>query len=410
MARSELLGVRWDHKGAVGSPYAFTLTDIVITDAEAAAVDWADITSWAVVCYDSAGSAVTAFAPTVTPGATDTVEVSWTAAQATAQGLGHVTYQLTAYVLGSGPLPLVAGTFTLVAPGTPGVATSVSQAFTGYIGSNSASFTAVLGVAPVVGGGGGGANLAYTTGASTGIVTSDSGTDATIPAATGAIAGLLTAANYTKLSGIETAATADMTAAEILAALVTVDGTGSGLDADTLDGTSSAGFATAGHDHSGAYQPLATVLTNTTAAFTTAQETKLSGIETAATADMTAAEILAALLTVDGAGSGLDADLLDGNSSAAFQPIATVLTNTTAAFTTAQETKLSGIATGAIAGIRVEDEGSSTVATATALNFVGSAVTVTDAGSGEATVTITGGGSSDPLDGNAIIAQRIFVR
>lgn len=63
---------------------------------------------------------------------------------------------------------------------------------------------------------------------------------------------------------------------------------------------------------------LGTVLANTTASFTTADETKLDGIESGATADQSAAEILAALLTVDGAGSGLDADLLDGNSSAAF--------------------------------------------------------------------------------------------
>lgn len=39
---------------------------------------------------------------------------------------------------------------------------------------------------------------------------------------------------------------------------------------------------------------------------------------------MTAAQILAALLTVDGAGSGLDADLLDGSSSAAFVQAALV--------------------------------------------------------------------------------------
>jgi hypothetical protein len=43
---------------------------------------------------------------------------------------------------------------------------------------------------------------------------------------------------------------------------------------------------------------------------------KLDGIESGATADQSAAEILAALLTVDGSGSGLDADLLDGQSSA----------------------------------------------------------------------------------------------
>jgi len=43
-----------------------------------------------------------------------------------------------------------------------------------------------------------------------------------------------------------------------------------------------------------------------------ADGTKLDGIETAATADQTAAEILTAIKTVDGGSSGLDADLLDG--------------------------------------------------------------------------------------------------
>lgn len=61
-----------------------------------------------------------------------------------------------------------------------------------------------------------------------------------------------------------------------------------------------------------------TVLAATTASFLIADASKLDGIEAGATADQSAAEILAALLTVDGAGSGLDADLLDGNSSAAF--------------------------------------------------------------------------------------------
>jgi hypothetical protein len=58
-----------------------------------------------------------------------------------------------------------------------------------------------------------------------------------------------TAGDITKLSGIETGATADMTAAEILTAIKTVDGSGSGLDADTLDGSSSAAFAAAVHAH-----------------------------------------------------------------------------------------------------------------------------------------------------------------
>lgn len=46
--------------------------------------------------------------------------------------------------------------------------------------------------------------------------------------------------------------------------------------------------------------------------FTSALKTKLDGIETGATADQTASEILTALLTVDGATSNLDADKLDG--------------------------------------------------------------------------------------------------
>ncbi len=77
-------------------------------------------------------------------------------------------------------------------------------------------------------------------------------------------------------------------------------------------------FATAAHTHTGVYQPLDAVLTATTASFLTTDETKLDAIENNATADQTASEILTLLLTVDGAGSGLDADLLDGNSSAAF--------------------------------------------------------------------------------------------
>lgn len=51
------------------------------------------------------------------------------------------------------------------------------------------------------------------------------------------------------------------------------------------DARGDARYSALGHNHTGTYQPLATVLTNTTAVFTTAQETKLSGIATAATAN-----------------------------------------------------------------------------------------------------------------------------
>jgi len=52
--------------------------------------------------------------------------------------------------------------------------------------------------------------------------------------------------------------------------------------------------------------------------FTDADHTKLNGIESGATADQTAAEILTAIKTVDGSGSGLDADTLDGSHASAF--------------------------------------------------------------------------------------------
>lgn len=109
-----------------------------------------------------------------------------------------------------------------------------------------------------------------------------------------------------------------MSAAEILAELVTVDGTGSALDADTLDGLSSASFALAADVQ--AADILALLLT-VDGPGTTLDADTLDGISSAAFAldsDIEAADILALLLTVDGAGTGVDADLLDGQSSAAF--------------------------------------------------------------------------------------------
>lgn len=77
-----------------------------------------------------------------------------------------------------------------------------------------------------------------------------------------------------------------------------------------LDGKQASGsYAAASHTHiiadvtglqtaldgkqaAGSYQPLATVLTNTTAAFTTAQETKLAGVAAGATANSSDATLL----------------------------------------------------------------------------------------------------------------------
>lgn len=52
-----------------------------------------------------------------------------------------------------------------------------------------------------------------------------------------------------KVNGIEAGATADQTGSEILTALLSVDGTGSGLDADKLDGIEASSFSQTSHNH-----------------------------------------------------------------------------------------------------------------------------------------------------------------
>jgi len=61
-----------------------------------------------------------------------------------------------------------------------------------------------------------------------------------------------------------------------------------------------------------------TINGTTSVAFTSSDHSKLDGIEASATADQSAAEILTAIKTVDGSGSGLDADTLDGYDSSRF--------------------------------------------------------------------------------------------
>lgn len=142
----------------------------------------------------------------------------------------------------------------------------------------------------------------------------------------------------------------------------------------------------------------------------------------------TAARLLAKLLTVDGAGSALDADLLDGQHASALldranhtgaqaigtvtglqaaldakaplaspaltgtptAPTATAGTNTTQIASTAFVQAALAAAGGAIA---LEDDGVQVLAAATRINFVGA--TVADAGSGEATVTIDASAAAD---------------
>jgi hypothetical protein len=115
--------------------------------------------------------------------------------------------------------------------------------------------------------------------------------------------GAMSAADKVKLDGVEGGATADQTAQEVLDALKTVDGDGSGLDADLLDGSQHRGLG--GGEH-------AIVIPSAHGFMSGADKAKLDDIEAGATGDPTAAEILDALKTVDGSASGLDADRVDG--------------------------------------------------------------------------------------------------
>jgi hypothetical protein len=113
---------------------------------------------------------------------------------------------------------------------------------------------------------------------------------------TGTVDGRDIASDGSKLDGIESGATADQSASEILTLIKTVDGASSGLDADLLDGQSSAYYATASSVT--ALAALDPIITLTGAVTGTGTMTNLGNvtIATTATADPT--------LTLSGDASG----------------------------------------------------------------------------------------------------------
>lgn len=121
-----------------------------------------------------------------------------------------------------------------------------------------------------------------------------------------------------------------VTAAAILAKLVTVDGAGSGLDADLLDGQHASAFLTvSGFTAAAILAKLITV----DGAGSGLDADLLDGQHASAfltLAAFTGSAVLSRLLTVDGAGSGLDADLLDGKHASAFVQLAALTTGTNA--------------------------------------------------------------------------------
>jgi hypothetical protein len=103
----------------------------------------------------------------------------------------------------------------------------------------------------------------------------------------------------------------------------------SNVDVPTLEGNVAAAFATAGHDHDATYAPLMHVGSGTghpeagasDGMMSAADKLKLNAIEASADVNLTPTELRTQLKTVDGSGSGLDADLLDGSSLSAFSAV-----------------------------------------------------------------------------------------
>ena len=148
-------------------------------------------------------------------------------------------------------------------------------------------------------------NLAYTAGVSNGVVTSDSGDNATIPLADGTNAGLFSAAEKSKLSAIEAGAQADQNASEVVssasgnltstnvqAALQELQGDIDSLGAETND----LGITHNASDidvtiENGSDITIEAATTTEAGAMTAADKTKLDGIEANAKDDQSASQV-----------------------------------------------------------------------------------------------------------------------
>jgi len=111
------------------------------------------------------------------------------------------------------------------------------------------------------------------------------------------------------------------TASDVLTKIKTVDGSGSGLDADTLDSLQVTSLVSNNYfqDNSGGGDVANSYLIATFTSnnyIQTQLGTKLNS------SSYTASDVLTKIKTVDGSGSGLDADLLDGQEASAFQTVA----------------------------------------------------------------------------------------
>ena len=99
----------------------------------------------------------------------------------------------------------------------------------------------------------------------------------------------LTIAGAFAASNVSGTNTGDETAAGILAKIITVDGAGSALDADTIDTLDSTAFSLTGHNHTGVYEPADAFLTSIGMLGTAADRMiYTTGVDTAAETALTA--------------------------------------------------------------------------------------------------------------------------
>ena len=205
-------------------------------------------------------------------------------------------------------------------------------------------------------------------------------------------------------------ATGAISAQQLLDFIKQVDGTGSGLDADTLDGINSSSFVTLDGTQTLTNKTLSSaVLTGTLTAGGTVGtagqvlQSTGTGVQWSSvaaggvtsvngeTGNITASQLLDAIKTVDGTGSGLDADTLDGINSSSFATLdgAQTLTNKTIA---AGSNTISGLTNSNLSGS----------AGITNANLANSSLTI-------GTTSIALGSSSTTLVGLTSVTSTSFV-
>ena len=155
-------------------------------------------------------------------------------------------------------------------------------------------------------------NLGYTTAASTGTVTSSTGTNSTLPAATTSLAGLLTGTDKTKLDGIASGATANTNTGTVTS-VATANGTGITVTGGPITSTGTLTITNTAPN-------VTTNLSTTTAATTV----------TVNSSDGTNALIPAATTTIAGVLTGADKGKLDGIAAGATANTGTVTSVATA--------------------------------------------------------------------------------